>query len=387
MKPRLSALSNFFYTRWWLLFFPLLLALIIGILIIFLYPSIYEAKATFAIRPRSNLSYSEEFVRALDTLIGRVEINATFAEIAESNLIRNRSIQSVNINNSDQQYYSATANVIIGTNLLEIVARGNNPAFVRDFADTVGAETVAYIRNIYDVFELEPLDQARLPGSPINMPSWQILTLTIFIGLMLSGSLIKFVRYYHFRRDEFPQVNISDQETGAFNQSYFLMRLKEEVVRTRKLNNSLAILLIRFSFRDLPLDEYQFEDWGEDMRIINQHIKPYLKGEDILARFDENTFSLLLLDLSEEEYHQKVKELRNEVRSLKPEYVFEGRLIRAGASMGVVFYQSNDLVTDDIEIQDFAAFALKNAGKTSTAGFTESIINSQGELIESESEL
>lgn len=148
--------------------------MILGIFVLILYPSIFEAKASYVIRPRSDLSDEGDFVQAMDTLIGRVEINETFAEIAESKLIRKNAIQKLGISGNDSRYYSAAAYVIIGTNLLEIYARGNDPETVKAFADAVGEETVLYIDSLYDVFELEPLDQARRPGSPANFSPWQI---------------------------------------------------------------------------------------------------------------------------------------------------------------------------------------------------------------------
>ena len=387
IKPRLSVFSNFLYSKWWLLFFPLLLALILGILILIFYPSIYESKATYVIRPRSNLSDGEDFVRALDTLIGRVEINETFAEIAESKLVRNSAIQTLKISNKDRQYYSITANVIIGTNLIELIASGNDPETVRDFTDTVGVETVAYIENLYDVFELEPLDRARLPRNPVNFSPWQIFTVLLFFGFFISGCLIVFVRFYLHPRKEYPQFNISDPDTGAFNRTYYLMRLREEFNRSGNIINPFAISLIRFIIHDLSFDDYQFEGWNDDMRIIKQRFDPYLKDEDILARYDEYTFSFLLLDLAEEEYKQKVNELQEEVRNINPEYALDGRHYRAVGSMGVVFYHSNDIITDVKEIQDFAEYALKKAGKFNSTRTVELVINSQGEIKESVSEL
>jgi GGDEF domain-containing protein/capsular polysaccharide biosynthesis protein len=375
------------YARWWLLFFPLLLAVILGILVFIFYPNIFEAKASYVIRPRSDLSVEGDFVQAMDTLIGRVEINETFAEIAESKLIRKNAIEKLGISGKDSRYYSAAAYVIVGTNLLEIYARGNDPDTVKAFADAVGEETVLYIDNLYDVFELEPLDKARRPSSPVNFAPWQIFIVFVILGLLISIGLIVFVRFFLHRRKEFPQFVISDPKTGAYNQSFFLMRLREEFQRAGKINNSFAVALIRFIIHDLSFDKYTFEDWDDDMQTIKERLDPYLSEGDILARYDEYTFSFLLLDLSGEEFRQKVYELQEEVRTINPEYALEGRPYQAVGSIGFVYYQYNEIVTNAKEIQDFAEYALDKAVKFNSTRTVELVINFEGEIQENISDL
>lgn len=339
------------------------------------------------IRPRSDLSVEGDFVQAMDTLIGRVEINETFAEIAESKLIRNNAIEKLGISGKDSRYYSAAAYVIVGTNLLEIYARGNDPDTVKAFADAVGEETVLYIDKLYDVFELEPLDQARRPSSPVNFAPWQIFIVFVILGLIISIGLIVFVRFFLHRRKEFPQFVISDPKTGAYNQSFFLMRLREEFQRAGKINNSFAVALIRFIIHDLSFDKYTFEDWDDDMQTIKERLDPYLSDGDILARYDEYTFSFLLLDLSGEEFRQKVYELQEEVRTINPEYALEGRPYQAVGSIGFVYCQYNEIVTNAKEIQDFAEYALDKAVKFNSTRTVEVVINSEGEIQEKISDL
>ncbi|MHC4216486.1 MAG: hypothetical protein ACYSWP_24305, partial [Planctomycetota bacterium] len=54
-------------------------------------PGIYEANTTFVIRPHSSLVVEDEFVSTLDIISRRVEINNTFAEVANSTLIKDKS--------------------------------------------------------------------------------------------------------------------------------------------------------------------------------------------------------------------------------------------------------------------------------------------------------
>lgn len=387
IKSRILTAANYLNARWWLLFFPVLIALILGLIILFFNPSIYESKATFVIRPRTNLSGGEDFVRALDTLIGRVEINETFAKIAESKLVRNSTIENLGISEADRQFYSTNAAVIIGTNLLEITARGNDPETVRDFVDTVGIETVKYIENLYDVFELEPLDHARLPRTPENFSSRQIILLLLLLGFLISIGLIVITRIYLHRQTDYPEFNITDPETGAFNRDYFIMRLGEELNRIGKLESPFVLSLIRFVVHDLSFDQYQFEGWSDDMRVIKQSIDKCINDGDILARYDEQTFSILFLDTSEEDYQIKLREIREYINNLRLEYILGGRSFHANGALCFVFYQHNDVVSEAKEIQDFADYAIAKAGKYNSSRIVELLINYEGEINESVADL
>jgi GGDEF domain-containing protein len=334
------------------------------------------------IRPRTNLSDGEEFVRALDTLIGRGEINQTFAKIAESKLVRNNAIESLAINRGESQYYSTSAAVIDGTNILTITAHGNNPQKVQEFANTVGSETVDYIGNLYDVFELEPLDNARLPGDPENIPAWQIITVFILIGLGISLGLILLVSMVLRTQDKYPEFSIIDPGTGAYNREYFSMRLGEELGRKGRTQSPFAMSLIRFAVPGLNFDQYEFEGWTDDMETIKQRLELLLNDGDVLARYDPRTFSVLLLDLEEEDYKNKVNEIQAEIRNIDLEYFFKGRNYPAISSLGFVYYYPNNVVTEPKEIVDFVIYAIDKAGKFNSSRTAELKIDPQGEIEE-----
>ena len=131
--------------RWWLLLFGFAVVFGITWYLTSRQPLIYEASTTFVIRPRvSEGSVGEEFVRALDIVSRRVEINTTFAEVATSRLIKNQAKERLGLSSAEQEGLNVTARVVGGTNVMEISAEGHDPGVVRDFANAVGTETVNY---------------------------------------------------------------------------------------------------------------------------------------------------------------------------------------------------------------------------------------------------
>jgi capsular polysaccharide biosynthesis protein len=143
--------------NWWMVALAFLLTLAATWLFLNRQTPIYEAQATFVMRPRASIVVEEDLVRAVETLSRRIEINTTYAEIASSKLIRNRAIDNLGLSDVEREGLAVTGRVIAGTNVMEITARGPNAEVLGNFANEVGFQTILYVGDLYDVFELEPL--------------------------------------------------------------------------------------------------------------------------------------------------------------------------------------------------------------------------------------
>jgi uncharacterized protein involved in exopolysaccharide biosynthesis len=120
-------------------------------------PAVYESSGSFVVRPRAGKTE----VQAFDTLIRGAEINATYAAIARSDLVRSRAERRLGRGPWDNIHVSAEA--VTGTNTLKIGATARDPVRAQQLAIAVSAETEKYVNSLGETFELEPLDDADLP--------------------------------------------------------------------------------------------------------------------------------------------------------------------------------------------------------------------------------
>jgi diguanylate cyclase (GGDEF)-like protein len=374
--------SRQFLWRWWLLFIPLVLTVLVTFYLTSRLTKIYETRSTYVIRPRSELIINDEFVKALDTISRRIEINTTFAEVAQSDLIKDAAFMKLDLTEDQRQKLFASASVLAGTNILEIRAQGKNPELVRNFADAIGEETVNYVSNLYDVFELEPLDTAQVPQEPTSPNMMINLIIAIILGGGIGIGLVYLSRYLNQPKEDFNAINIIDPETGAYTKAYFQKRLRQEMSRLTKTNTSLSISLVKIKFDDWTMGQVNQNSWLDEMKSLKPFIDPYLREEDLLARYDLDTYSVLLPGLGEESALQLMKKLRLEISSLKFENNSQHRGIKVYGSIGLVSYISNKMVNSDDELIGFANFALKNADKSSTGGITRYVIESDGSINE-----
>lgn len=309
---------NILLKRWWLLLGSFLVVFLGVLLLTFRQPFIYEAKTTFVMRPRSEFIVSDEFVRALDVVSRRVEINTTFAEVVGSRLIKNEAIEQLNLSPEQRQGLSVSGRVIGGTNILEVTAQGRDPAIVRDFANAVGNRTVDYVGRLYDVFELEPLDEAILPRTPVSPKPALNLVLGAVFGLALGAGLVfllEYLRMPHYDKDSF---NVLDRETGAFNKSYLLHRLWQEMSRSKRNKYPLAMGMIKIEIGNSDEEDVDYKQI-EALRLVQILSAKVLRPEDLMARWDDNTLAILLPDMTEERAQLFMEELNLKIESISQE--------------------------------------------------------------------
>ncbi len=256
-------------------------------------PWVYESSGTFVVRPRSQ--DSAETVRAIDTLIRGVEINSTYATIARSELIKNLAAAQLSEEVSTEGF-TVRADVVAGTNVLEITVRGTRPNDVAAYATALGNETVEYIFDLNDAFELRPLDPPTVPRRPVGPNKPLTIALGVFLGTGLGIALSVFADYFdRFRRSgkTVRRLNIIDPATGAYNVAYFMKRFDQEESRARNSLRSFTVgtLKVSSSLRpDATIDSGALTDVVESGMSL-------LRAEDILSHVGDGTFAVLLPDL------------------------------------------------------------------------------------------
>jgi capsular polysaccharide biosynthesis protein len=348
--------------RWWIILTAFVFTLIPTLLFVNSQPWIYETEATFVIRPRSSIAINDdEIVKALDTISRRVEINTTFAEVTSSSLIMGNAIERLALTAEERKGLKVNGKVIAGTNILEIGVQGPDPEVVRDFANAVSLETLIYVRNLYDVFELEPLDEAELPSDPVSPNKALNLTLGGSLGLFLGVGLIFLIEYLKEPIKTDFQVNIIDFETGAYNRPFFMLRLRQELNRARHNGYSFSLALIKVYHRGLMKGVAQPIPAAQALRLIITSLGPNMREEDVLAYMEQGTFALLLPDIPGEAAKDVLTFLRMQIGLVPPGQIDGGQGSAIYGSIGVAAYDDHQLVADENEMLAQAVQALEEA--------------------------
>lgn len=334
----LKAYLRILLKYWWLV----VLSLVVTITATFIFtsrqPRIYETQATFVIRPHS-LIVEDEFVRTLDTLSRRIEINSTFAEIAGSKLIKEQAAEKLNLDSAQKKDLTVKGSVLAGTNILEIAVEGTDPVLIRDFTEAVSIETLDYVNNLYDVLELEPLDPAEIPSKPVKPNLAFNLILGTILGLGLGIALAIFTEYLNAPAAEPAKFDILDPESGLYNRPYFEMRARQEMSRARRHDYPLSMALVRFHTEGI--NSVGFD--SDNMRYFASRLGPLMREEDVLARYDDNTLALLFPDLSKEATQTLVNEVQAKLGTSPLDVATNNGLSGAKLLAGIAEMQDQDM--------------------------------------------
>ena len=166
--------------RWIIAVLGLVLTVALTVLFIEQQPLIYRATGTMVVRTRTVTI--DDGVRAMDALTRGVEISSTYATIARSDLIRQRAAAELDpaLNVS---LMSVSSEVVTSTSILEVSVTGRDPEAVRALAAEITHQTVAYVAELQNVYELQIIDEPVRPTGPIAPKRKLLLATGVVLGV------------------------------------------------------------------------------------------------------------------------------------------------------------------------------------------------------------
>lgn len=165
-------------------------------------------------------------------------------------------------------------------------------------------------------------------------------------------------------RDKINQVSTTDELTGLHNRKYLHERLEQEISRAKRYGTKLSCLLFDLDFFKVVNDIYGY-DWGDVLlRSIADKLKQLIRKEDILTRYGDEEFLLILPNTSEENAFLFAERFRRDIE--KMEFIPAGEEERHPITIsgGISTYPCLENVDEDVNtIIRYAEHALYNAKK------------------------
>ena len=123
-------------------------------------------------------------------------------------------------------------------------------------------------------------------------------------------------------REKLLQVSTTDELTGLHNRKYLHERLEQEMSRAKRYGTKLSCLLFDLDFFKVVNDIYGY-DWGDVLlRSIADKLKQLIRKEDILTRYGDEEFLLILPNTSEENAFLFAERFR---RDIEKDGIYTGR--------------------------------------------------------------
>ena len=167
--------------------------------------------------------------------------------------------------------------------------------------------------------------------------------------------------------EEARRLAITDELTRCFNARYFDLRLKEEVLRTRRYGHQLALIMIDSDSLKVVNDRFGHEEGNRHLVELARAIKEHVRSTDIVARFGGDEF----LILQPETNQAAALATAERIRETFHERCFAsstGDLLGVSVSAGVASLGESATDAEDLFRQaDIALYVAKRQGKNCVA--------------------
>lgn len=281
---------------WWIVALTTLSALNVALLVSYLSTPMYQAKAQLIVSPGPSLLAGEDkdVVNSLEALDKR-SIVATYVEVINSRRLLRETREALGIDPDEFGNYEVSAVVLPEASVLQLSVTGPDPETTALLANDLGQRSVKYIEDLYLVYNINFFDLATLPKKPISPQPARNGAVAVVLGLVL-GAALALVREHI--RQPFNSVHARmriDRPSSAYSQRYFKNRL-EELTRNQVGDLSLGVIELE-GLPDLKetLSKPAFQRL---LRRVKGILQDELRGKDIIGRWHETCFAVLLPGMS-----------------------------------------------------------------------------------------
>lgn len=171
------------------------------------------------------------------------------------------------------------------------------------------------------------------------------------------------------------QVSTTDELTGLHNRKYLQERLDAEISRARRYKTPLSCLLFDIDFFKVVNDMYGYE-WGDVLlKQLADKLKQVIRKEDVLTRYGDEEFILILPNTSEDNAFLFGERFRRDIE--KMEFIPAGEEERHPITIsgGISTYPCMKNVEEDantlIRYAEHALYNAKKRGKNKIIQFSQ----------------
>ena len=176
-------------------------------------------------------------------------------------------------------------------------------------------------------------------------------------------------------RDKLKTLATTDELTGLHNRKYLLERMEQEISRAKRYATPLSVLLFDLDFFKVVNDIYGYE-WGDVLlRSIADKLKQLIRKEDILTRYGDEEFIVVLPNTSEDNAFLFAERFRKDIE--KMEFIPAGEeerhpiTISGGISTFPCLPDTEEDANTIIRYAEHALYNAKKRGKNKIVQFSQ----------------
>jgi len=234
---------------------------------------------------------------------------------------------------TDAEYESMALDA--DSELFELVLKKPKPLLLPIAASVLGAENGFLKSAIREGFQIisrlgvgNEVGCLLLIGDKKNKSQYDDSELN-FISVITNIASLSLANIRQFATIE--KLSYTDSMTGIFNYRYFYKRLGEEILRAKRYNRELSLVILDIDNFKLFNDNYGHQTGDMVLRSTAELVTRAIRSIDIVSRYGGEEFCIVMPDTSETNGRIFIDRLRNEIADFK----FKSRTITEEISITV----------------------------------------------------
>jgi diguanylate cyclase (GGDEF)-like protein len=166
------------------------------------------------------------------------------------------------------------------------------------------------------------------------------------------------------------KLSYTDSMTGVFNYRYFYKRLGEEILRARRYNRELALVILDIDNFKSFNDNYGHQAGDFVLKHLSDLITKTIRSIDIVSRYGGEEFCIIMPDTGTNNCEIFIERLRSQIAEFKFESKLFPEPVSISVSVGGAVYPYHGSVPDRlIYCADMALLKAKSLGRNRSIMF------------------
>lgn len=166
-------------------------------------------------------------------------------------------------------------------------------------------------------------------------------------------------------------LSLTDDMTGLYNFRYFQQKIKDEIIRSKRYQRDLSLLMMDIDHFKVVNDTYGHTRGDIILKMVSDIIRITVRDVDISARYGGEEFVVILPETAQKDTIQIAERIRRRVEDIDFSNIEGLETLRITISIGVASFPENASTEKSlIEAADKACYFAKKTGRNRVVGYS-----------------
>jgi diguanylate cyclase (GGDEF)-like protein len=170
-------------------------------------------------------------------------------------------------------------------------------------------------------------------------------------------------------KDQLEELSITDGLTGLYNYRHLIHSLEAEIMRSKRYQRTLSLLLMDIDYFKNLNDTYGHLCGDYVIKTVGKLVKNNVRGTDVAARYGGDELAIMLIETDARHALEVAEKLKKEIEGHT--FQWQQNQLSVNLSIGVATAPASGIqaVSDLVQAADQALYQAKRAGRNTVVVF------------------